>query len=261
MPTATNEADGVELHYEAAGPSGEGAPVVLVGDCGFGAWQWGWQHDTLVGPREVVTFDPRGTGRSDPPPAPCTLDALADDVTAVLADHGARRAHVVGAGLGGLVALTLALRNGRVRSLGLLGTAGAGSGIDPEPLFAPPDDDAALRESLAAGLSASFRDRHPDAVDRIVEWRGEEDADRTAWERQRAALDVDLRDRLHEVTDPALVVHGAADAVWPVEGGEALAEGLPRGTFRSVPEAGHLVGVEAPRAVNDALLGFLDGLA
>jgi len=59
------------------------------------------------------------------------------------------------------------------------------------------------------------------------------------------------------VTTPALVVHGTADAVWPPERGEALAENLPRGRFEPLSGAGHLVHVERSRVVNDLLTGFL----
>ncbi|MFB6301241.1 MAG: alpha/beta fold hydrolase [Haloferacaceae archaeon] len=253
MPTATN--DGVAIYYERAG---DGAPVLLLGDLGFGAWQWGWQHAALAGPYETVVPETRGCGRSDAPPGPYDLEALAGDATAVIRDADCRAAHVVGAGLGGVVALRLALATGRVRSLTLLGCAPSDEALDLDPLAADPDDEAALRTSLAAALSDGFREHRPDVVDRIVDWRRAEDADPVAWRAQRAALDgFDVRDRLLEVTVPALVVHGTADARWPPERGERLADDLPRGRFEPVDGAGHLVGVEASRVVNDELLGFL----
>ncbi|PSQ09175.1 alpha/beta hydrolase, partial [Halobacteriales archaeon QS_5_70_15] len=63
---------------------------------------------------------------------------------------------------------------------------------------------------------------------------------------------------LYEVDQPALVVHGTADAVWPPAGGAALAADLPRGRHVPVEGAGHLVGVERSRTVNDLLTGFLE---
>jgi pimeloyl-ACP methyl ester carboxylesterase len=253
VPTARN--DGATLYYERAGG---GTPVLLLGDLGLGAWQWGWQHAALAGPHAVVVPETRGCGRSDAPPGPYALGTLAADAEAVLRAADVRAAHVVGAGLGGAVALRLALDTGRVRSLSLLGSAASGEGLDLAPLAADPDDEAALRASLAALLSADFRERRPEVVDRIVDWRRDEDAAPAAWRAQRAALDgFDVGDRLHEVTAPALVVHGAADARWPPAGGERLADGLPRGRFEAVSDAGHLVGVEASRVVNDHLRGFL----
>jgi pimeloyl-ACP methyl ester carboxylesterase len=253
MPTATNGA--VSLHYETAGT---GETVVFVGDVGYGAWQWGWQHAALAGPFETVVMDHRGTGRSDAPPGPYSVASLAADVQAVVEAHGARRVHVVGAGLGGMVALELARISSRPRTLTLLGTAASGRGLTLDPLFGAPDDAAALETSLEAAFTRTFVERHPDVLDQVVEWRVGEDATREAWEAQAAAVGAfDATDWLYEVTTPALVCHGTEDAVWPVDRGRTLAEQLPRGEFVPV-DAGHLVHVEGSGVVNDHLWGLLE---
>lgn len=246
--TTTTAPDGTRVGYAV---DGDGPPVLLVGDCGLGAWQWAWQHPALAGPRRVVTAEYRGGPRSGPPDGPCDLSTLVDDVRAVAAAAGVTRPHVVGFGLGGLVALELA-RTGTARSLVLLGTGADAAGVDPSPAFASADGD----DSLAALLSPGFRERRPDVCERIVGWRRDEAPDPAVARRQAAAL-ADPGD-LYEVTAPALVVHGAADALWPVGGAERLAEALPRGAFRRVEGAGHLVGCEASAPVNDAVVGFVE---
>jgi pimeloyl-ACP methyl ester carboxylesterase len=255
MATATS--GGTTLYYEA---EGDGDPVVFVGDAGFGAWQWGWQHAAVAGPYEAVVYDPRGTGRSDAPPGPYALSDLVGDLRAVCAAAGASRPHLVGVGLGGAVALAATLSGDPApRSLVLVGTGATAGGADPAVGYADPADRDALRESMAGVLSATFRERHPDVVDRILAWRAAEDAAPAAFAAQVAALDgFDRRDGLHAATTPALVVHGTADAAWPVAAGRDLAGGLPRGTFAGFDGAGHLVGVERSRPVGDRLRGFLD---
>jgi pimeloyl-ACP methyl ester carboxylesterase len=253
MPTVSNGA--VSCYYET---DGDGETVVFLGDVGYGAWQWGWQHAGLTGPFETLVTDLRGAGRSDAPPGPCAVDDFVADVQAVLDDHGQRTVHVVGAGLGGMVALELARVSTRPTSLGLLGTAPVGADLTLDPLFGSPSDPDELESSLAAALSRDFLDAHPDAVERIVDWRAAEDATREAWAAQAAAVEAfDVTDRLYEVDCPALVLHGRDDAVWPVEYGRRLAEQLPRGEF--VPlDGGHLVGIERSREVNDRLFGFFE---
>ena len=267
MPTASNGS--VSLYYEVDGEGVErrstsnrpraddGETVVFLGDVGYGAWPWGWQHAGLTGPFETLVTDLRGAGRSDAPPGPYAVDDFVADVQAVLADHGARRVHVVGAGLGGMVALELARRSTRPRSLALLGTAPVGADLTLSPLFGAPDDPDALESSLAAALSRDFLDAHPDAVERIVEWRAAEDAPREAWDAQAAAVAAYAADHLYEIDTPALVLHGRDDAVWPVEYGRRLAENLPRGEFVGL-DGGHLIGVDRSRAVNDRLFGFFE---
>ncbi|MFB6137303.1 MAG: alpha/beta fold hydrolase [Halobacteriaceae archaeon] len=256
MPTTTR--DGVVLRYETAG---EGPPVVFVGDAGLGVWTWGWQTNALAGPYTTVTVDCRGGAHSDAPPGPYTVGDLVADLRAVVRDAAlGGRPHLVGLGLGGAVALAYA-RAHPVGSLCLLGTppdAGATDRGAYERALADPADEAALADSLAHLLSADFRERHPDVCDAVVEWRAADDARRAGRAAQLAALaDVDATGWLHEVTAPALVCHGGADALVPPPAGERLADALPRGEHRRFPGAGHLVGVERSRPVNDALEGFL----
>jgi len=254
MPTASNGS--VSLYYEADGdPDRE--TVVLLGEAGYGAWQWGWQHAGLTGPFETLVTDLRGAGRSDAPPGPYAVDDFVADVQAVLEAHGRRRVHVVGAGLGGMVALELARVSSRPRSLALLGTAPVGSDLTLDPLFGDPSDPDALETSLGAAFSRDFLDAHPDVVEQVVDWRAAEDATPEAWAAQAAAVEAfDVSDRLYEVDVPALVVHGRDDAVWPVAYGRRLADELPRGEFVGL-DGGHLIGIERSRGVNDRLFGFL----
>ncbi|ADJ13629.1 alpha/beta fold hydrolase [Halalkalicoccus jeotgali] len=249
---------GVALYYEV---EGDGETVAFLGDLGLGAWQWGWQHAALAGPYEVVVSDMRGTGRSDTPPGPYSVESLAADLEAVLADHGTARAHLVGAGLGGMVALEY----GRARSLTLIGSSPGGPHAplprDPrEALFASPDDPKARRESLPALFSETFLTEQSEACEGIAEWRAG-DAAREGWDAQNAAFEAfDASDWLYEVTIPALVVHGERDELVPVENAALPAEGLPRATREIYDGAGHGVWIERSRPVNDRLLDFLNSL-
>ena len=83
---------------------------------------------------EVLRYDLRGYGRTALPPGPFRH---VDDLTAVIAATGGGPVDLVGASLGGRVALDLALEEpDLVRSLVLLGTVVAGfePDVDPPPL-------------------------------------------------------------------------------------------------------------------------------
>lgn len=248
MPTARN--GDVRLRYRTDGTPA-GGTVVFVPDAGCGAWQWAWQAPALAGPVETLVYYPRGTGASDVPAGPYDLDALAGDLAAVLADHGVARATVVGAGLGGLVALHYALGHGRAEQLVLFGTAASGDRFDADPLFAGPTAFAGL-------LGNEFRSERPEEVDRMAAWRREEDATNGVADAYRTALEAaDLSDRLFEVTTPTHVIHGTADAVVPVDAGRSLAEGLPRGQFEAFENGAHWFFIEQSRVVTDRLDGIL----
>jgi 3-oxoadipate enol-lactonase len=242
--------DGVDLHYETAG---DGPTLAFVGDVGFGAWQWAWQVDALAGPFEVLVYDYRGTGRSDAPEGPYDVATLVSDLEAVLSAAGVENAHLVGLGLGGIVALEYARDHARAERLTLLGTAADADGVDPMALYAPRDDPDALRETTERALSGDFVEQFPEAVEDVATWRADDDADRDGWAAQGAAVEGYEGDDLYEITTPTLVVHGTRDGVWPPDRGRTLADALPRGEFEAVDGAGHLVQIEASEAINDLL--------
>lgn len=254
MPTAYE--NDTALYYDIAG---SGETVVFVPDAGLGGWSWGWQHAALTGPFETLVWDLRGTGRSDQPPGPYDLETLAADLDAVLADAGVRTVHVVGAGLGGAIALTAARESTRVETLTLFGTALRGTAFDLEPLFAPPDDREAIRSSLETVLSPAFQAAHPAVVDGIVDWRADGDATQDGWTAQCQALTAfDASDWAYEITQPALVIHGTNDTLVSPDAGRELTGSLPRGEYESLAGAGHLAYIERSRVVNDRLIGFFE---
>jgi 3-oxoadipate enol-lactonase len=255
MPTATR--DGVALHYEN---DGDGETVAFMSDVGFGAWQWGWQHRAVAGPHQSLVWDLRGTGRSDAPPGPYDVDALAADFEAVLADAGVDRTHVVGAGLGGMVALRYAREYGRARSLTLFCTAASGAAVDAEALRAlhpEGESDDALRESLSGALSPAFLDAKPDLVEDIVGWRREDDAGTEAVRAQLAAVESFDAGPLYELTLPTLVCWGIDDPVVDPSAARRLVEELPRASGEPV-EGRHLCFVEHSRAVSERLVAHLE---
>jgi pimeloyl-ACP methyl ester carboxylesterase len=68
----------------------------------------------------------------------------------------------------------------------------------------------------------------------------------------------DVRDRLHEIMAKVLVVTGEDDVFTPPKFGKYLAEHIPGAQWVNVPDAGHLLPVEKPDELNQAIIDFLD---
>jgi pimeloyl-ACP methyl ester carboxylesterase len=101
-------ANGVGIEYQV---SGQGRPVVLLHGFPDSGRLWRHQVPALAGAGfQVIVPDLRGYGRSDKPEdvGAYSLGLLAGDVTAILADLGIGRAHVVGHDWGAALAWALA---------------------------------------------------------------------------------------------------------------------------------------------------------
>ncbi len=97
MPRVT--ANGIEIYYEDIG---EGIPLVLQAHHHI-TWM-PFQVPYFSQFYRVITFDRRGTGRSDAPPGEWTNEDFADDLAGLLDALEIDKAIVAGASLGGVIA-------------------------------------------------------------------------------------------------------------------------------------------------------------
>ncbi|MCU1503621.1 MAG: putative hydrolase [Ilumatobacteraceae bacterium] len=263
MPYA-RASDGIRLHYEALGR--RSAPAVLMIQ-GLGADKHGWdlQRSLLALRYRVVALDNRGSGRSDKPFSSYSLEQMADDAIAVLDDLGIDRAHVVGASMGGAIAMLLALRHPhRVASLVLACTAGRHHAWRRELLESWAS--AATERGMGAMASEaarwvigprSFRRLMP-----VFGWLGPFGLGRPthAFAAQVHAIlahaDTTAA-QLGEITAPALVIVGNQDILTPRGDSEELAERLPNAELVVISGAAHGLMVEHASTFNMVLFEFL----
>jgi len=104
MPTV--ETAGARIFYEERGGGG---PLVLVPGLGAHSGIWGPFPRMFGEKMRVVTFDPRGLGRSSAGDGELSLELMAADVKEVLDAAGMERAALLGVSMGALVVLRLAL--------------------------------------------------------------------------------------------------------------------------------------------------------
>lgn len=261
MPRVRN--DGFEIAYDVAGPPD--APVVAFCEgLGYGRWMWRFQRERLEEYR-TIAFDNRGTGESEAPedPEAYSIAAFASDLEAVLEAEDVGSAHVVGASMGGMTAQRYAHEYDRAVSLSLLCTSPGGEVAVPTPeetqerMFGVPEDAderEAIRYKMRPAMTDAFWAANQDLVADIVDWRLKSDASEFARTQQATAVAAfDATPWLAELDVPALVLHGTADRVLPVENGERLHDRLPGSDLELFEDGSHLFFVEAPDAVTVAV--------
>ena len=244
---------------------GEGEPLLLIEGLGQSVWAWREQIPVFAGHYRTIAFDTRGTGRSPVPDESYGIDELAQDAGDVL---DGRTASVVGLSMGGYVALTLALaRPELVRSLVLVGTGAGGPDRVPRPQDVRDAYAAAIglpfdeygRRTMPLTFSPGWTDRNPERFEAILAARLEHPTpDVTLDAHLLACYGFYARGcEVERIDAPALVIHGDADVIVPVENGRALASRLPNARYVELPGRGHNVQLEDPVTVNRLLLEFL----
>jgi pimeloyl-ACP methyl ester carboxylesterase len=267
--TATANANGIEIAYET---HGDPASPPLLTIHGLGAQMTDWPQELIGGLVDagffVITFDNRDQGRStwqdgagqpdlgallvdSDSPVPYRLSDMAADAAGLLDALGIESAHVLGVSMGGMIAQQFAIDfPSRTRSLtSIMSTTGANTG-PPTPeamaaLLVEPvtERTAAIEQSLAgsrviASPGFPFDEAGMRARAEVHFDRGHHPAG-TA--RQLAAIlaSPDRTAALAGVSVPSLVVHGAADPLVTLPGGESTAAAVPGAELWVVDGMGH----------------------
>jgi pimeloyl-ACP methyl ester carboxylesterase len=271
-PAVAPEAAPSEMEPEPALPvppaatSGAGTPLVLLHAFPLDGRMWAPQVEALAGTYQVIVPDLRGFGAArDQAVEEAGMALLADDVARLLDDRGLDRVVLGGLSLGGYVALALMTRHpDRVSGLVLLDTKATADGDQAR------DDRLKMADRvLAEGidfvpevmlpklLGETTREHRPEVVEKVTALIREQAPEAIAGAQRGMAARPATTDVLTTISVPTLVVTGEEDAVTGPEIGRELAAAIPDARFLLVEEAGHLVNLEQPEIVNEALLDFL----
>jgi pimeloyl-ACP methyl ester carboxylesterase len=165
---------------------------------------------------------------------------------------------VVGSSFGGWIALEMCVRSveriGRLALIDPLGVKfGAREERDIADVYALPADEV---------LRRTFFDPQRWVPD--YSQLGDEEATAIARDREATALygwrpymhDPGLRQWLHRVRVPTLVLWGENDGIVGLDYGERLSRALPDARFKTIRQAGHYPQIERSDEVADAIEGF-----
>jgi pimeloyl-ACP methyl ester carboxylesterase len=251
---------------------GEGPVLLMVAGTGYPGGTWHPQLLDRLGARHtVITYDHRGTGRTEGP----STRTLAADALGLLAALDVPSAHVLGHSMGGRVAQWMALDEpARVRSLVLAASGpGARPGTDGHTLGVPVATAAGLVE-LGYGayvrqvqretfFTEEFARAHPDVVEWLARafWDGRPTV-RDYFQHVAARQQHNTVDHLAEIGQPALLLVGDRDTHRRgtgshLEQSEYLAKELPDAELVVLPGVKHGYFWEAPEASAQVVLDWL----
>jgi proline iminopeptidase len=210
----------------------------------------------------LVTFDPRGVGRSGPARSAdeFAMGVTARDASAVEDALHVDRSVVIGHSSGGSVALTYALAYPeRVSHLILISTGAVWAERGEESPDAPyPSTEEAMRQQYAASISLALHD--PSKFSRAMQEllpRMRFSPERFRWTEEVEFDAYDLRPRLVEIRVPVLILHGREDQVVSVRRAHELHAGIAGSRLVVLENCGHWPFVERRHDFVAAVRDFL----
>ena len=227
---------------------GTGPPLLLITGYGGTIDSWAPQFvDALAQHYRVVTLDNAGIGKSDRLRVPLTIDAMADQTSALIDTLELGRTDVLGWSMGGMIAQALAvLHPNQVRRL-VLCASYPGNGLavrpsrseldafesgEPQRVMAAlfPVNQTAAQNTYLAAVS-SYPPASPAPADVLAAQRHPVDA---WWNGTDPAGTTTAT-----ITVPTLVADGTLDRLDPVANSQTLAHLIPGAELLLYPDAGH----------------------
>jgi len=266
------DSDGIRLHVEVFGSGGRDHTILFLP-----TWNiihsrvWKMQVPYFARHSRVVTFDPRGNGKSDRPATGYALDSFYRDTLAVLDAECAGPATLVAFSLASNEAsMVAALHPERVSRLVLIGPAIGRRGASSKPEF------WARREKYE-GRDKYNANHWLENYEDFIAWffgrvfsephstKPREDA--VSWARETTPeILVQLEkeydrgpvlDLLPRITCPTLVIHGRDDLVIAFDTGKNVCEAIPSARMVSIEGGGHAPHVRDPVKVNLCMSEFI----
>jgi len=262
MPTV--KANYINIYYEI---HGQGEPLLMIQGLSNYSGHWTTLLPPFAKEYRVIIFDNRGTGRTDKPETPYTMEMMAADTSGLLEAIGIDRANVLGVSMGGMIAQEFSLDYpNKVINL-ILGCTSCGRehGIPPSPesiaFLANPERaklsiEQRARETAPWLWTEAFIKKQPEAVDRYVAITTKYPTPLHGLAGQmQAVAGGDTYERLPQIKAPTLVIAGDSDRLIPFENSKIIASRIPGAELVIVKNAGHAF-TESPEATT-AILDFL----
>lgn len=240
----------MDIHVER---HGKGKPVVFVHGASGSSFSWYFQQEYLKRSIEVILLDLPGHGQS-PGEGLARIEDAREVVHDVITELGFEKCFLVGHSMGGAIAMLLALTYPELLEGLVLVATGARLRVLPEILDGLlKDKEAALRR--ITGLAFSSKS-HPALVENgfneMMKCKKE-----VIYSDFSSCEEFSLMGRVKEINTSTLILCGEDDLLTPPKFSEYLKAEIPDSKLVRVPDAGHILMVEKPDAVNKAIEAFV----
>jgi 3-oxoadipate enol-lactonase len=241
--------------------------VVFSHSLGCSKTMWQPQFEALAKSYRVLRYDTRGHGASSAPPAPYSLDMMAQDVKALCDALEIKKCHFVGLSMGGMIGQTFALKYPELLLSLTLADTSSFYGPDLMAFWEARSQTALMQgmtplvaPSLDRWFTAPFRAAQPVLMQQAMQWVLDTSAPGYAACCMAIAV-IDTTARLKEIKVPVQIIVGKDDLATPPAASELIHAQIAGSKLLMLDSAAHISSVEQATKFTQALEEFLAGVA
>lgn len=252
------------LFVSEAGPAN--APAILFSNSlGTTHRMWDAVVAELSSDFRCIRYDTRGHGASTRSQRPFEIEDLAGDVLDILDNLGVQKVHFAGLSLGGMTGQALAVKApGRLASLTLMATTSfmppASAWNDRAALVRREGTQAIVAATLQRWFTPGFIAASKQVADRVADEFSSINAEGYAACCEAIAR-MDLRAHITSIRTPTLIIAGEQDPATPVVMSADMNASIVKSRLVVLDPAAHLLAIEQPEAVVEALRAHINNVA
>jgi 3-oxoadipate enol-lactonase len=255
----------INMYYETYG---KGQPIIFISGFIADHTKWASIVDEFAKDYQVIVFDNRGTGQSDAPNYPYTVEMLADDVVALCKNLGVTSVHCVGNSMGGLIVQTLAYKHPAFVKTAVICNSAIKVDNVKVKLMVESDTilrkanapiEARIKKTLCDLFSFNFLNK-PGMVDFLFKRFAENPypiTDQGYFAQLHAVSIFDSRNWINKITAPSLVIYSDEDNFVDLDSSLALVKAIPHAESFCFNKVGHLPDIEQPELFIKVVKNFI----
>jgi pimeloyl-ACP methyl ester carboxylesterase len=260
------KANGISMNYEI---KGKGGNLVLIHGAGDNLNMWYHQVPAFSKNYRLITYDVRGSGKTESPKGDYSISLFANDVYELMRGIKVEDAYFLGYSMGGRVALELALNHPEMVKALILANSSFGL-IPPSPeaverrrvmveLLDKGDINRFAEMMITAAFSPNFKSQNPIEFKKYMCVKLQNKPDGLTRLMRALGAPTSPPD-LSKVKCPALLIAGENDQYMGIDQAKQARERIIGSKIVILP-TGHAAAIEMPDKFNAVVFEFLFGVS
>jgi pimeloyl-ACP methyl ester carboxylesterase len=262
MPYA--DINGIKIYYET---HGQGFPLVLIQGFTRNLHNWNGLINILKNDFQLILLDNRGSGQTQQPSPPYSIDLMADDVIALLEFLKIKKAHIAGHSMGGAIVQQVCLYSPHLVEKGVICSSFTkvpytslmqiDTILDMAKAEIPQEfiyrmvlpwlySSACLqnKQTQEAIIEKMIHDPYPQQLEGFLG-------------QAEALKSFNSQDIISKIETPVLILTGELDLYAPASLSEEMKNKIKKAQLKRYPQQGHMIIEEIPEIVAADMLAFL----